>query len=124
MSIKFSVVGEALKRVLIDPSMDESGICQNLRIELEADDAVNEDDKRKMNAICCNEFGLILNTAIFGQWPEHHGDEHFPVGGSAEYYINRYDKWNDEPESGQKRRRLLKYSIQLCKENPDSELVI
>ena len=29
MGIKFSVVGEAL----IDPALDDSGICQNLRVE-------------------------------------------------------------------------------------------
>lgn len=123
MSIKFSVVGEALKRVLIDPTMDNAGICQNLRIEL-FDEELEELDNIKLNRISGNQLGIALNKAFFRDWPEHSGNECFPVGGLAEYRLHPFDKWNDEAESGQKRRRLLKYSIQLCKENPDSELVI
>ena len=90
MGIKFSVVGEALKRILIDPALDDSGICQNLRVELVQED-LDERGIFKINTLSANE----LNNAIFHGWPEN---------------------------SGKKRRRLLMYSIQVCKENPDKEL--
>lgn len=121
MGIKFSVVGEALKSVLLDPSMDDAGICQNLRMALEYEE-LDERDIFKVNTLSCNEFGIALNNAIFHGWPEHSGHECFPVGGQAEYALHPYDKWNDHENSGKKRRRLLKYSIQVCKENPDKEL--
>lgn len=121
MGIKFSVIGEALKRVLLEPPMDDAGICQNLRIELLQED-LDELTVIKLNQASTNEFGIALNNAIFHGWPEHSGRECFPVGGLDEYALHPYDKWNDKPESGQKRRRLLKYSIQVCKENPDKEL--
>lgn len=121
MGIKFSVVGEALKSVLLDPPMDDAGICQNLRIELDCEE-LTDYQRSVLNHMSCNEFGITLNNAIFHSWPEHSGSENFPVGGPAEYFACRGDKWNDRPESGQKRRRLLMYSIQVCKENPDKEL--
>ena len=43
MGIKFSVVGEALKRILINPALDDSGICQNLRVELVQEDIDEKD---------------------------------------------------------------------------------
>lgn len=121
MGIKFSVVGEALKRILIDPALDDSGICQNLRVELVQED-LDERDIIKINMLSTNEFGVALNNAIFHGWPEHSGHECFPVGGQVEYRLYDYDKWNDHENSGKKRRRLLKYSIQVCEENPDKEL--
>lgn len=121
MGIKFSVVGEALKRVLLDPRMDDAGICQNLRMELEYEE-LTECLHNALNMMSCNEFGIALNNAIFHGWPEHSGHECFPVGGQVEYRLYEYDKWNDHENSGKKRRRLLKYSIQVCKENPDKEL--
>lgn len=121
MGIKFSVVGEALKRILIDPALDDSGICQNLRVELVQED-LDERDIFKINTLSANEFGIALNNEIFHGWPEHSGHECFPVGGQAEYALHPYDKWNDHENSGKKRRSLLKYSIQVCKENPDKEL--
>ena len=121
MGIKFSVVGEALKRILIDPALDDSGICQNLRIELLQED-LDERDIIKLNILSAAELGITLNKAIFHGWPEHSGSGCFPVGRSVEYVLHPYDKWNDQEDSGKKRRRLLKYSIQVCKENPDKEL--
>lgn len=121
MGIKFSVVGKALRRILIDPALDDSGICQNLRVELVQED-LDEKDIIKLNMLSANEFGIALNKAIFHGWPEHSGSECFPVGRMTEYALHPYDKWNDHEDSGKKRRRLLKYSIQVCKENPDKEL--
>ena len=117
MGIKFSVVGEALKRVLLDPSMDDAGICQNLRIELLEQEDLSEYVRSVLNCVSTNEFGIALNNAIFHSWPEHSGSECFPVGGLEEYHQYPYNKW-DSPQ----RIRLLKYSIQVCKENPDKEL--
>ena len=121
MGIKFSVVGEALKRVLLDPALDDSGICRNLRVELEYEE-FDEKDIIKLHYTSCNEFSIALNKAIFHGWPEHSGHECFPVGGQAEYALHPRDKWNNHENSGKKRRRLLKYSIKVCKENPDKEL--
>lgn len=94
--------------------MDDAGICQNLRIELEYEE-LDEKDIIKLRYSSCNEFGIALNNAIFHGWPEHSGSECFPVGRMTEYALHPYD-------SGKKRRRLLMYSIQVCKENPDKEL--
>ena len=123
MGIKFSVVGEALKRVLIDPALDDTGICQNLRIELLKED-LTERDIIKLNTLSANEFGISLNDALFKDWSEHSGHENFPVGGMAEYTLHPYNKWNDKEDSGQKRRRLLEYCIKVCKESPQKELTL
>lgn len=100
MGIKFSVVGEALKRILIDPALDDSGICQNLRVELVQED-LDERDIFKINTLSANEFGIALNNAIFHDWPEHSGHECFPVGRMVGYALHPYDKWNDREDSGE-----------------------
>lgn len=121
MGIKFSIVGEALKRVLLEPKLSDAGICMNLRIELNKEE-LTEYQRSVLRHMSCNEFGIALNNAIFHGWPEHSGHECFPVDGQVEYRLYVYDKWNDHENSGKKRRRLLMYSIQVCKENPDKEL--
>lgn len=123
MSIKLAIVGVALERVLKEPAMDDTGICQNLRIELLEED-LTERDIIKLNTLSANEFGISLNNTLFKDWPEHSGHENFPVGGMSEYALHPYNKWNNREDSGQKRRRLLEYCIKVCKESPQKELTI
>lgn len=122
MSVKFSVVGEALKRVLLDPSHDYAGICMNLREELQNEE-LTEEDTIALGTMATHQWGRTLNDQLFMQWPEHTGSALFPVEGPTEY-IMAADKWDASTESGKKRIRLLKYCIGLCKENPDKELVL
>lgn len=122
MSIKFSVVGEALKRVLLDPSHDDAGICMNLREELQNEE-LTEKDTIALATMCYSHWGRALNDQLFMQWPEHSGKALYPIDGAVEYLMAA-DKWDTSTESGKKRIRLLKYCIGLCKENPDKDLMV
>ena len=122
MSIKFSVVGEALKCVLLDPPHDDAGICMNLREELQNEE-LTEEDTIALGTMTTHQWGRTLNDQLFMQWPEHRGDALYPIESPTEY-TESADKWDAATESGKKRIRLLKYCIGLCKENPEKELVV